>query len=63
MENAKMYMNIHTGSVDDREGWELSYGQDELDERGLTREEAFDEDEGGSLIEVVKDLNGNWIDA
>ncbi len=48
----KKYMHIVTGSTDTREGWIASYDTDELDARGLTAEEAFDEDEGVSLVET-----------
>ena len=45
------YIHIHTGSIDTREGWIASYATEELDERGITAEQAFDEDEGVTLIE------------
>ena len=48
----KNYMHKETGSIDTREGWELSYDPEELDERGLTAAWAFDEDEGSTLIEI-----------
>ena len=48
----KKYMHIVTGSTDTREGWIASYATDELAARGLTAEEAFDEDEGVSLVET-----------
>jgi hypothetical protein len=45
------YMHKETGSTDTREGWEASYDPEELEARGLTASEAFDEDEGETLIE------------
>lgn len=47
----KRYTHKETGSVDTREGWIASYDPQELEERGLTAEQAFDEDDGVSLIE------------
>jgi hypothetical protein len=47
------YTHIETGSTDTREGWIDSYGDSELEDRGLTAEEAFGEDEGVTLIEVI----------
>jgi hypothetical protein len=44
------YMHKETGSVDTRENWECSYASEELEERGLTASEAFDEDKGKTLI-------------
>jgi len=46
------YMHKETGSVDTRDGWVASYDAEELAERALTGEEAFDEDEGDTLIEL-----------
>ena len=46
------FMHIHTGAIDTREGWVASYDAEELAERGITAEQAFDEDEGVTLIEV-----------
>lgn len=48
-----MYMHKETGSVDTREGWIASYDAEELEARGLTAEEAFAEDEGTTLFEVI----------
>lgn len=56
--NPKIYMHVHTGSVDTREGWiASSYDPSELDMRGLTASEAFAEDEGVTLIEVAEHGN------
>ena len=44
------YLHKETGSIDTRDGWIESYSQEELDERGLTAEEAFDEDASRTLI-------------
>jgi hypothetical protein len=46
------YIHIHTGAIDTREGWVASYDSEELEARGLTAEQAFDEDEGVTLVEV-----------
>ena len=46
------FIHKETGSVDDRDGWITSYSAEELEERGLTAEEAFDEDEGVTLFEL-----------
>jgi len=48
----KRYMHLSTGAIDTKEGWIDSYLPEELEERGLTAEQAFFEDDGGSLIEV-----------
>jgi len=48
----KTYMHKMTGSVDTREGWAASYNKEELSGRGLTAQEAFDEDEGETFFEV-----------
>ena len=47
-----MYMNIYTGSVDTYENWEPW-----ISERGHHAKDF----EG--LFEVVKDANGDWIEA
>ncbi len=52
MSNTKNYMHVHTGSVDTKDGWILSYDAQELIDRGITAEQAFDEDDGVTLIEV-----------
>lgn len=52
IDDSTQYMHKETGSVDTREGWIESYGAEELEERGLTAEEAFEEDEGDTLIEL-----------
>lgn len=57
----KMYMNVHTGSVDTRDNWLLSYTEEELEDRWLTAEEAWEEDEGTHLLEVTR-INGEWIE-
>lgn len=49
------YMHNETGSIDNRGGWITSYPADELDERKLTAEQAFNEDEGGTLIQITPD--------
>jgi len=46
------YTHRETGSTDTREGWEASYDPQELKARSLTASEAFDEDEGETLIET-----------
>jgi hypothetical protein len=47
------YMHVETGSVDTRDGWIASYDPEELDERELSAEEAFDTDLGVTLLEVT----------
>lgn len=65
----KFLMQINTGSVDTEENWlaempswpdftESSYDGVGESVELKTRQEQFD-----SLIEVVKDENGDWIDA
>ena len=49
------FMHIETGSIDTREGWELSYDPEELAERGLTAAQAFDADREKTLIEGKND--------
>ena len=49
------YMHKETGATDTREGWEASYDPEELEARGLTAAEAFDEDEGETLLETEGD--------
>ena len=49
----KIFIHIETGSIDTKEGWISSYLIEELEERGLTAEEAFIEDEGITLFEKV----------
>lgn len=51
-EGQKLYIHAHTGMIDTREGWILSYLPEELEERGLTAEQAFEQDEGVTLFEV-----------
>lgn len=46
------YMHVKTGTQDTREGWIESYDAEELKERGLTAEQAFDEDVGNTLCEL-----------
>lgn len=56
----KMFMHKETGSVDTKECWISSYMEEELEQRGLSAEEAFLEDEGVTLIEenfLDKDLS------
>lgn len=49
---AARYMHTETGSVDTLAGWRKSYAAEELEERGLTAEQALDEDVGKTLVEV-----------
>jgi len=49
----KTLMHIETGSTDTREGWIASYDPQELAARGLNAEQAFNEDEGHTLIETA----------
>lgn len=48
----KLYSHIETAAIDTKEGWTDSYNSEELETRNLTAEEAFDEDEGVTLLEV-----------
>lgn len=47
------YMNPKTGSVDERDGWWYE------DEDGNTVNAA----DRGEVVEVVKDENGDWVEA
>lgn len=51
----KMLMNPFTGSIDTEENWLSEMPTWETTEDGLGPWEQFD-----SLIEVIKDENGNW---
>jgi len=51
MEN-KTYIHVETGGKDTRQGWIESYDSEELEERGLTASEAFNQDLDVTLIEV-----------
>jgi hypothetical protein len=46
----RIYIHSETGAQDDREGWIGSYDPEELEERGISAERAFDEDEGQTLF-------------
>jgi hypothetical protein len=50
--NEKKYYHVHTGSIDTKENWILSYDAQELEERKMTAEQCFDEDEGVTLCEM-----------
>ena len=56
------YISKYTGSTDTREGWISSYDLEELDDRGLTAEQAFAEDEGVTLFEVVTRVPAQLIE-
>ncbi len=47
------YTHKETGATDTREGWLSSYDPQELAARGLNAEQAFKEDEGHTLIEIL----------
>ena len=47
-----IYMHKDTGSTDTQSGWIASYPQEELEERGLTAEEAFRADVDQTLFPV-----------
>ena len=51
--NAKHYMNIHTGSVDVRSGWDYENEDGEM----------VNAVDLGECVEVVKDENGDWVKA
>lgn len=50
-----IYMNIKTGSIDTENGWMESYSSEELEDRCLTVEEAFNADKAENLVEVISD--------
>jgi hypothetical protein len=50
--NDQQYAHIKTGCQDTRDGWISSYTDEELEERGLTAEQAFDEDDGVTLYQL-----------
>ncbi len=39
-----VYLNVNTGCMDTKQNWVRVYTAEELEERGLTAEEAFEED-------------------
>lgn len=51
--NEKMYMNIATGSVDTKDGWDYE------DENG----DIVNGVDRGEVVEVVKDKDGSWVEA
>lgn len=51
-------MNPKTGSVDTRENWLADMDGWEINEGEPTAQEQFD-----SLIEVVQDQSGGWVEA
>lgn len=50
-------MNPVTGSVDTKENWLSEMPEWETNQDGLTAQQQFD-----TLIEVVKDKNGDWVE-
>ena len=67
MNNEKFYMHIDTGSVETEEEWIREISDEELEEvfkEGTTKQEAFDQYcRDGKFVEVVKDSEGNWVEA
>ena len=58
---ATMLMNPVTGSVDTLEGWKADFEAiAEEDRAALWGGESF---EDAGLVEVVKDENGDWVEA
>lgn len=49
----RMYMNIDTGSVDVRDGWDYKTIDGDI-VNGVDL---------GEAVEVVKDANGDWVEA
>jgi hypothetical protein len=49
----RKFMHTVTGSVDTREGWVLSYTEEELDDREISAEQAFEIDLNDSLLEEI----------
>ena len=47
------YMHKETGSINTKENWVASYDPEELEERGLSAEEAFKADEGKTLFKLA----------
>lgn len=45
-------MHIHSGAIATEDVWRESYDNEELEFRGLTIDEAFEEDYGNTLVEV-----------
>jgi len=58
--NKMNYLHIITGSIDTKEGWIASYPAEELEVRGLTAYQAFEEDEGNTLhlVPVEREIGG-----
>ncbi len=55
------YMHVITGAVSTKEVWVWSYLAEELNERGITAEEAFSEDLYDTLYPVQLGCSGEWI--
>lgn len=53
--NNSMYMNLGTGSVDTMENWEA-------DSLNFCTEETSAKDQLKSLVEVVLDADGGWVE-
>ena len=49
------YIHKETGAFDSQSGWIESYTAEELAGRGLTAEQAFEEDEGETLFCITPD--------
>jgi len=54
----QLYTHEKTGAIDTKEGWICSYTLEELEERGLSAKQAFQEDLGETLFETpIPDLD------
>ena len=53
LDDTSYYMNIYTGTVDTKDGW------DYINEQGLTVNAV----DLGEVVKVIKDQNGDWIEA
>ena len=60
IKNDKIYMQIDTGGVDTGKGWKETLF--DLEKRGEDEEGCFTTGEA-HLVEVVKDQDGNWLEA
>mgnify|MGYP001566361830 CR=1 FL=1 len=52
MNTEKFYMNVETGSVDTKDGWDYTSESGEI----------VNAVDLGEVVEVKKDENGNWIE-
>ena len=60
LQDDRLYMQIDTGSVDTGKGWKETLF--DLEKRGEDEDGCFTTGEA-HLVEVVKDQDGNWVEA